>query len=307
MIHLDPNQLPPTVFNQQAQDAFYNRSLFLRMQELSPSSVHLLRYVGVDFVVMSCVGSHPIAHGSIQYRMHPEISVFPSKNFYESRLKDGPEMDVRTRQPWHANPLFPPYAFFHVRNSREEKGTRSGHSLFNRPEAEVAAAIYARLKDEHRDVNLDYRVGVVTPYKGQVDELKRQFRARFGDSILSKIDFNTVDGFQGQEKAIIILSCVRGGGDTPAIGFLKDIRRMNVALTRAVSSLFIVGNSAVLEKNFHWKPLIEDVRARNLYREVRSRVRPLEPIVTLNSDVTHVSRSAPRRSNLRLGLLCRKS
>jgi hypothetical protein len=208
---------------------------------------------------------------SIQYRMHPEISVFPSKQFYESRLKDGPEMDVKTRQPWHANPLFPPYAFFNVRNSREDKG-RVGHSFLNRPEAEIAVAIYGKLVEEYPDVDLDYRVGVVTPYKGQVGELRRQFRSRFGDSILSRVDFNTVDGFQGQEKSVIILSCVRGGDAAREIGFLKDIRRMNVALTRAVSSLFILGNSTVLQTNSNWKPLIEDARERGVHREVRGHV-----------------------------------
>jgi senataxin len=282
-ILLDPNQLPPTVLSQQAQDALYNRSLFLRIQEASPSSVHLLRYVDVDFSLG--IASHGIVCCSIQYRMHPEISVFPSKRFYESRLKDGPEMDVKTRQAWHANPLLPPYAFFDVRNSREERG-RVGHTLFNRLEAEVAVAIYARLQNEHPEVDLDYRVGVVTPYKGQVGELRRQFRARFGDSILSKVDFNTVDGFQGQEKTVIILSCVRGG-DGPSIGFLKDIRRMNVALTRAVSSLFILGNSAVLEQNSNWKPLIEDARERRVHREVSGHV-TYSPRATNQLTVYHV-------------------
>ena len=93
------------------------------------------------------------------------------------------------------------------------------------------------------------------------------------------IDFSTVDGIQvrdlanslrfsdptrlqGQEKDIIILSCVRGGPEDVGIGFLSDVRRMNVALTRAKSSLFILGNKTALRQNGNWKALIEDAEAR---------------------------------------------
>ncbi|RIA93171.1 AAA domain-containing protein [Glomus cerebriforme] len=83
----------------------------------------------------------------------------------------------------------------------------------------------------------------------------------------NKIEFNTVDGFQGREKDIIIFSCVRVGEDK-GIGFLQDIRRMNVALTRAKSSLFILGNKAALESNSQWKALIQDAIQRGFYTDV---------------------------------------
>lgn len=78
--------------------------------------------------------------------------------------------------------------------------------------------------------------------------------------------FNTVDGFQGQEKDIIILSCVRSGPNLKAIGFLKDPRRMNVALTRAKSSLFIIGNGPTLERgDERWKGIVGDARERGFF------------------------------------------
>ena len=81
--------------------------------------------------------------------------------------------------------------------------------------------------------------------------------------------FNTVDGFQGQEKDIIILSCVRSGPNLQTIGFLKDARRMNVALTRAKSSLFIIGNGATLERSDErWRTIVSDARQRGFYANV---------------------------------------
>ena len=81
--------------------------------------------------------------------------------------------------------------------------------------------------------------------------------------------FNTVDGFQGQEKDIIILSCVRSGPNLRTIGFLKDARRMNVALTRAKSSLFVIGNGTTLERSDErWKIIINDARERGFFINV---------------------------------------
>ncbi|KAJ2816813.1 DEAD-box type RNA helicase, partial [Coemansia furcata] len=91
----DPNQLPPTVLSQTAAQFMYNQSMFVRIQKGSPNLVSLL---------------------SIQYRMHPEISIFPSRLFYESRLKDGPDMDKKQSAPWHSNANYPPFRFFNIKS-----------------------------------------------------------------------------------------------------------------------------------------------------------------------------------------------
>ncbi|KAG1742367.1 SEN1 N terminal-domain-containing protein [Suillus paluster] len=226
----DPQQLPPTVLSQEACKYQYNQSLFVRLQKHRPDAVHLL---------------------SIQYRMHPDISRLPSRIFYQGRLLDGPDMDVKTKQPWHSHPKFGTYRFFN-----------------NTTESQVALALYARLCKEFSAVDFDFRVGVVSMYRGQVLELQRAFEQRFGRDIKDKIHFHTVDGFQGQEKDVIILSCVRAGPGLQSVGFLSDVRRMNVAITRARSSLFILGHAPTLERSDeNWRKVIQDARDRSLLTE----------------------------------------
>lgn len=246
----DPMQLPPTVLSQTACRAGYDQSLFVRMQRNAPDVAHLL---------------------SIQYRMHPSISQFPSKAFYDSKLLDGPDMEAKTRQPWHQpDSLFPPYAFYHPLGAREERGKH--HSLINRTEASMAVAICWRIANDYPKIDFAYRVGIITAYAAQVGEIRRQLRAKFSAETVAAIDINTVDGFQGQEKDIIIFSCVRGGKEDSneskgGIGFLKDMRRMNVALTRAKSSMLILGNKTVLAQDPTWKALLEDADQRGVFTE----------------------------------------
>ncbi|KAG2151416.1 SEN1 N terminal-domain-containing protein [Suillus clintonianus] len=241
----DPQQLPPTVLSQEACKYRYNQSLFVRLQKHRPDAVHLL---------------------SIQYRMHPDISRLPSRVFYQGRLLDGPDMDVKTKQPWHSHPKFGTYRFFNVNQGQEVSTT--GHSLKNTTESQVALALYARLCKEFSDVDFDFRVGIVSMYRGQVLELQRAFEQRFGRDIKGKVHFHTVDGFQGQEKDVIILSCVRAGPGVQSVGFLSDVRRMNVAMTRARSSLFILGHAPTLERSDEsWRKVVQDARERSLLAE----------------------------------------
>ncbi|KAF9964194.1 DEAD-box type RNA helicase, partial [Mortierella alpina] len=228
----DPNQLPPTVISQLATKYAYNQSLFVRIQNLAPSSVHLL---------------------SIQYRMHPDISLFPSREFYKSLLKDGPDMDVKTKAEWHRNTITSPYRFFDVYEGRERIGL--SHSQHNPIEAEAAVALLEGLCNGNPTLNFFRRVGVISPYKQQVRTLRECFQRTFDRGILEAVDFNTVDGFQGQEKDIIIFSCVRAS-QSGSVGFLADIRRMNVALTRARQSLFILGHADTLRREEIWGDLV---------------------------------------------------
>lgn len=152
--------------------------------------------------------------------MHPSISKFTSKEFYDSKLVDAPDMATRTHRPWHANPLFPPYALLDVWSKQESRGT----SWCNRREAETALALYIRLTNEYPQTSeFQYTVCVVSPYAAQIEELKRQFENALGTKISERVAFHMIDGFQGQEKDIIILSCVRAGSaGSGGIGFLKD-------------------------------------------------------------------------------------
>ncbi|KAJ7670210.1 SEN1 N terminal-domain-containing protein [Mycena rosella] len=219
----DPQQLPPTVLSQEAS--------------FPPSIAQ-----------------------NIQYRMHPTISKLPSALFYQDRLKDGPDMAIKTEKPWHQDPKFGVYRFLDIKSVEE----KSGRSVKNTAECRIAVALFARLRKAFASVDFDGHVGVISMYRAQIVELRRQFAKEFGSDVLQTVDFNTVDGFQGQEKTIIILSCVRAGPGLESIGFLSDVRRMNVALTRAKSSLFILGNAPTLSRsNEIWSSIISDARSRN--------------------------------------------
>ncbi|KAG4301639.1 hypothetical protein PCK1_002124 [Pneumocystis canis] len=233
----DPNQLPPTVFSQMATNYSYEQSLFVRMQKNCPSSVHML---------------------SIQYRMHPYISQFPSEIFYSNKLIDSENIEEQTKRPWHQIYLFGPYRFFDIHGYEDETSC----SPFNLMEAQAALLIYKAIIQKFPFINFNGYFGILTPYKQQLNKIKELFIEKYGDSILKSIDFNTVDGFQGQEKDIIILSCVRSSAK--GIGFLSDIRRMNVSLTRAKSSLIILGNAKTLSNHFYWHSLIENAKQRGL-------------------------------------------
>ncbi|CAG8644296.1 613_t:CDS:2, partial [Funneliformis caledonium] len=239
----DPNQLPPTVLSQIATNYLYEQSLFVRFQRCFPEAIHLL---------------------NTQYRMHPEISRFPSRLFYNNTLLDAPELGKKKRQVWHNSNIFGPYRFFDVegRMNRDKK-----KSSYNTYEACIAVKLFLTLVNKFDMVDFKDTVGIITPYKRQLIELRTKFRQLVPESYYNRIEFNTVDGFQGREKDIIIFSCVRVGEDK-GIGFLQDIRRMNVALTRAKSSLFILGNKAALESNSQWNELIQDAIQRGLYTDV---------------------------------------
>lgn len=238
----DPKQLPPTVLSKEAARFQFEQSLFARMEKNHPKDIHLL---------------------DTQYRMHPEISRFPSKTFYESRLKDGEDMSKIRARPWHHASLLAPYRFFDVQGM--QSSAPKGHSLVNIAELEVAMQLYERLTTDCRQYDFRGKIGIITPYKGQLKELRARFSRRYGEGILSAVEFNTTDAFQGRESEIIIFSCVRA--TTTGIGFLSDIRRMNVGLTRAKCSLWVLGDSKTLIKGKFWNDLVTDAKARNLYTD----------------------------------------
>lgn len=235
----DPNQLPPTVLSGAASNFGYNQSLFVRMEK--NSSPYLL---------------------DVQYRMHPAISKFPSAEFYNGRLKDGPDVETLNIRPWHQVAPLAPYRFFDIVTGKESQNSKS-MSYVNMEEIRVAIELVEDLMNRYeKTVDFSGKIGVISPYKEQAMTMRRQFRSHFGASIMHYVDFNTIDGFQGQEKEIIIISCVRADDTKTSVGFLKDFRRMNVALTRAKTSMWILGHQKSLVKNKLWRHLISDAQQR---------------------------------------------
>ncbi|KAJ2554461.1 DEAD-box type RNA helicase, partial [Coemansia sp. RSA 1933] len=237
----DPYQLPPTIFSHVATAHLYKQSMFLRLQKNAPEEVARML--------------------SIQYRMHPEISTLPSRLFYEAQLMDGPQLAAKRVAPWHRSlEKYAPYAFFDIASGKEKKG--AAYSVYNMAEVTAAIQLVHNLITDHPDIAWGQRIGIITPYRRQLHKLVDEFVRHFGPSVREAIEFNTVDGFQGKEKDVVIFSCVRAG--TNNIGFLADRHRMNVGLTRARRSLFVLGNAKQLVSSPLWEILVDDAQRRGV-------------------------------------------
>lgn len=228
----DPMQLPATVISRYAQEFNFGRSLFERF------FIHFGRYDPTS----------PIAMLREQYRMHPDICHFPSKQFYDNRLLSARPIT----EPY----VLKPYIMFDLRHSSEKKSEKT--SLENAVEADFVRNLLVAVLNK---APTGTQIGVITPYKGQ----KRLITNRINSLLMErniKIDVNTCDGFQGQEKDIIILSCVRAFDSGNSIGFLKSYQRINVALTRAKHCLIICISAKALTKDKTWEALVDDARER---------------------------------------------
>jgi superfamily I DNA and/or RNA helicase len=196
-----------------------------------------------------------------QYRMRPAISGFPNNAFYHSALQDAPSVATRPRPPLSkfltsttgSLDGSPVPAVFITHDHPEEYLRRS---LVNRREVDLIVEIIGDLLKRNPNL-LAQDIGVISPYASQTRLLAATFEDHaYGQLVktlgherasqLSQVEINTVDGFQGREKDVIVLSTVRSneGGH---IGFLTDKRRLNVALTRAKDAIFVVGNERTLQ------------------------------------------------------------
>ncbi|PRQ51867.1 putative helicase senataxin, P-loop containing nucleoside triphosphate hydrolase [Rosa chinensis] len=246
----DPKQLPATVLSNVASKFLFECSMFERLQR----------------------AGHPVIMLTKQYRMHPDICLFPSMHFYEKKLLNGDDMSSKSA-PFHETGGLGPYIFYDVIDGRELRGKNSSAmSLYNEHEADAAVELLKFLKKRYPSEFHGGRIGIITPYKSQLALLRSRFSSAFGSSIIDDMELNTVDGFQGREVDILILSTVRAaepssaapGNNSSSIGFVADVRRMNVALTRAKLSLWILGNARTLQTNQNWAALVKDARKRNL-------------------------------------------
>ncbi|KAF1329752.1 Helicase sen1, partial [Globisporangium splendens] len=245
----DHRQLPATVISKKLIDIGYDRSLFQRFVE-NGSQVFLLNK---------------------QYRMHPDISDFPSTYFYRGKLIQDAKLKDWTTRKYHAHRLFQPFLFYDVLSGQQSQVSGS-KSLRNLNEIDFILLLVRELLRKYPEMDWRKKIGIIAPYKQQIYELGSHLSRleRDLDQRL-EIEVNTVDGFQGREKEIIIYSCVRtsSGGNRNRNGkldaFWADERRMNVAITRAKSSLWIIGNSNLLEQSRAWRALIRMAKDRKKY------------------------------------------
>ncbi|XP_074264164.1 putative helicase MAGATAMA 3 [Silene latifolia] len=250
----DPQQLPATVISKAAGTLLYSRSLFERFQQAGCPTMLL----------------------SVQYRMHPQIRDFPSRYFYQGRLTDSESVVGLPDERYHQDPLLKPYLFYDITHGRESH--RGGSVSFqNVHEAQICLSVYEHLQKTVKSLGLGkITVGIITPYKLQLKCLQREFADVLNSEEGKDLYINTVDAFQGQERDVIIMSCVRASSH--GVGFVADIRRMNVALTRARRALWVMGNANALVQSDDWAALIADAKARNCYMDMDSL--PKELLVT---------------------------
>ena len=235
----DHCQLPPTVKSIAALKAGLGKTLMERIVEIHPEAVTLLR---------------------MQYRMNDDIMRFSSNYFYDGKVESAPEvkyrsiLDLDTPIEWKDTSLL------------DEKEQFVGESFgrINKAEAELTLDTLQhyferigkqRLLDERIDV------GIISPYRAQVQYLRRLLMKReYFKPFRRLISVNTVDGFQGQERDVIIISLVRSN-DEGQIGFLRDLRRMNVAITRARMKLIILGDKQTMTQHPFYRQLWQYINA----------------------------------------------
>jgi superfamily I DNA and/or RNA helicase len=273
----DHCQLPPTIKSIAALRAGLGKTLMERIAENKPEVVTLLK---------------------IQYRMNDEIMRFSSDWFYGGKVESAPQIKYRSVLDYDH-----PITWIDTGEGSEERRVKSeefnsssddasegseeqeNSSLFthhsslykeqfvgesfgriNKAEAELTLltlAEYFTKIGKQRVLSESIDVGIISPYRAQVQYLKKLIKKyEFFKPYRRLISVNTVDGFQGQERDVILISLVRSN-DEGQIGFLKDLRRMNVAMTRARMKLIILGNKDTMTKHPFYKKLWEYVEAIN--------------------------------------------
>jgi ATP-dependent RNA/DNA helicase IGHMBP2 len=235
----DHRQLAPTVLSAEAAKGGLGRSLFERLVEASGKDVHrMLRE---------------------QYRMNEALMSLISEDFYQGLLRAHPSVATRTLKDVlapGADVDAPPFLFLDTAGKGfEETQEARSESYENQGEA---ALVVARVQALLRAGLSPEAVAVITPYRGQAAVLQARLEA-------TGVEVDTVDAFQGREADAVLLSCVRSNPEGQ-VGFLADLRRMNVALSRARRHLFLVGDSATLGRHPFYAELVERADRAGGYR-----------------------------------------
>ena len=235
----DHCQLPPTVKSLAALKGGLAKTLMERIVENKPEVVAMLR---------------------VQYRMNEQIMRFSSDYFYGGKVESAPQIKYRGILDYDH-----PMTWIDTSDmDSQEEFIGESFGRINREEAALTVSTLEsyfskigrqRILDEHIDV------GIISPYRAQVQLLRRLVgQHAFFKPYRHLISINTVDGFQGQERDIIIISLVRSNKEGQ-IGFLRDLRRMNVAITRARMKLIIIGDSSTMGHHPFYRQLYQYVES----------------------------------------------
>ena len=251
----DHCQLPPTVKCYEALKGGLGVTLMERIAHQKPEAVTLL---------------------TMQYRMNDEIMRFSSDWFYQNKMVSAPDVKYRSILDLDLPMTWIDTAEYAEEDKGDGNNVNDGKISFreemigesfgrlNEPEALLtllSLQAYFEMIGKERVLSERLDVGIISPYRAQVQLLRRFIRKReFFKPFRSLISVNTVDGFQGQERDIIVISLVRNN-DEGQIGFLRDLRRMNVAITRARMKLIILGDRATLCRHPFYRKLWEYIQA----------------------------------------------
>ena len=232
----DTRQLPPTVTSMELRD------------NLGVSPMERLEKLGVGQITLK-----------MQYRMPDSLLQFPSKHFYDGLISCANQQEHNVELPagfpW---PSSIPLAFINVDNNIEVVHNFGGKS--NPKEADMVVDIVSHMLASGRI--LAKNISIITPYSKQVQLIRNSLSSNWNQIPHSElITVGTVDSFQGQETDIVIFSAVRSN-DLNELGFLRDSRRLCVAITRARKGLILVGNQSCLKSCRHWSALISSCEER---------------------------------------------
>ena len=234
----DHQQLPPTIKCYDAMRAGLGRTLMERITDNQPDCVTLL---------------------GVQYRMNEAIMKFSSDWFYGGKLTSDASVQHRSILDYETPIVW-------VNSDEPEQYVGESHGRINKAEADLLLLHlqgYINKIGIERFIEERLDVGIISPYRVQTQYIRQQIRRREEfRKVRHLISVNTVDGFQGQERDIIMISLVRSN-EHGQIGFLSDLRRMNVAMTRARMKLIIFGNEATLSHSAFYKKLLEYIAAQS--------------------------------------------
>jgi superfamily I DNA and/or RNA helicase len=240
----DHKQLPPTIKSYEAAKSGLIHTLFEKIIESKPTCATLLK---------------------TQYRMHESIMNFSSQWFYKGRLVASPLVQYKTLMNNDIPVEWIDTAHFQSHENRQKEGT----SIYNEAEVDLILETlfeYIEKIGESVILNEKIKIGIISPYSAQVNLFQKKIKESpyFKTFLARKLIFiKTIDGFQGQERDIIVISLVRSNHKSK-IGFLADYRRINVAITRAKKKLFLIGDSSTLCKDSFFEALYSYVQNNGL-------------------------------------------